>query len=166
MKLCSACFNDTEIIGIIDSINNEDICDILGIHSEHIYDTEKHSELIPYFESLLNIYTPISDMGNDFDMSKALHLKYDILKNWDIFKNNITHEQAYLILKNICNEKYAETPELFDNDVVIEEFYDDKYKMEHSLLKIYTWEEFTNNLIKNNRYHTNHFNEKILELFM
>ena len=165
MKLSSNCFNDSELKGIIDSINNEDICDIYGISSEHIYDTEKHSELIPYFESLIGVYTPTSESDIEIDKSKTLRLKYDILENWDIFKSDITHEKAYLILKNICHEKYAETPELFDDDIIIEELYDNNYKKNHSLLKIYTWAEFTNSLIKSNRYHTNHFNEEILKLF-
>lgn len=165
MRLCSNCFSDSEIRGIIDSIYNKDVCDILGIETEHIYDTSKHSELTPYFESLINIYTPLSESESDIDKSKSLSLKYDILDRWDIFKSNITQEQAYLVLKNICQEKYSATPELFDNDVIIEEFYDDEYKTKHSLLKTYSWENFTENLIKNNRYHTNHFNEKILELF-
>ena len=55
MKFCSDCFKDTEIKNIINSINNTDICDVLNKLSKHIYDTDKHDNLTPYFESLLDV---------------------------------------------------------------------------------------------------------------
>ena len=36
MKFCSECFNDTEIKGIIDKIDNEDICEVTNKQSKHI----------------------------------------------------------------------------------------------------------------------------------
>lgn len=165
MKFCSDCFKDSEIRDIIDSISNEDLCDILGTHSNHIYDTKKHSDLVPYFESLLNIYTPISEISADFDRAKALRLKYDLKENWDIFCSSCSHEHIYNLLKNVCAEKYEESPELFNEDVIIEEMLDESYKREYSLLKTYNWDDFTKSLIQNSRFHSSHLNLNILKQF-
>lgn len=165
MKFCSDCFKDSEIRNIIESISNEDCCDILGKRSTHVYDTVKHFDLVPYFESLLNIYTPISEIAETFDRAKAVKLKYDLLENWDIFCNSCSHEQIYNLLKNVCTEKYEESPKIFDDDVIIEEMFEDDYKQEFSLLKTYTWEDFTKNLIRNNRFHSSHLNLNILKQF-
>lgn len=164
MKFCSECFNDTEIKGIIDNINNEDICEVMNKRSTHIYDTTKHTALKEYFDELLSIYTPISELVQNIDKDKTVKVKYDLLNNeWDIFSNNCRHSDVYNILKSICPEKYEETPELFNDDVIIPELYDDKYKLEHSLLQNYTWEDFTNSIKCYNRFHSHHLKLDILK---
>ena len=67
MKFCSNCFNDTEIKNIINSINNTDVCDIHNVKSEHIYDTDKHDNLVPYFEALVDVYTVASESQIEID---------------------------------------------------------------------------------------------------
>ena len=135
MKFCSECFNDTEIKGVIDKIDNEDTCEVTNKKSKHIYDTTKHFVLKEYFDELLNIYTPISELAQNIDKGKTVKVKYDLLNGeWDIFSNKCQHSDVYKILKSICVEKYEETPELFNDDVIIQELYDEKYKLEHSLL--------------------------------
>ena len=164
MKFCSQCFNDTDIKSIIETINNQDICDITGTSSAHIYDTDKHKLLTGNFELLLNTYTPISELGDKFDKANAVKLKYDLSGgSWDIFNPVCKHTDVYNILKNVCSEKYNEARELFDEDVIIQEVYDVAYNKEHSLLKNYTWEDFTYSLKHNNRFHSSHLNLKILE---
>lgn len=163
MKFCSECFNDTEIKGVIDKIDNEDVCDITGKHSKHIYDTAKHVVLREYFDELLNIYTPISEIVQNIDKEKTVKIKYDLLNNdWDIFSSTCKHSDVYKIIKNICSERYEETPELFNEDVIIREIYDEKYKSQHSLLQNYTWEEFTNSIKCCNRFHSHHLKLDIL----
>jgi len=164
MKFCSECFNDTEIKGVIDNIDNEDICEVTNKKSKHIYDTEKHVVLKEYFDELLNIYTPISELVQNIDKDKTVKVKYDLLNsNWDIFSSKCEHSDVYKILTSICTEKYEETQELFNEDVIIQELYDEKYKSEHSLLQNYTWEDFTNSIKCCNRFHSHHLKLEILE---
>ena len=155
MKFCSDCFEDTEIKNIINSINNTDTCDVLNKKSEHIYDTDKHDNLTPYFESLLDVY----------DKANYIRLKYDLKYTWDIFESNCKPEIIHNIVKSICKEKYEETPDIFDEDIVILELYDEEYKKEQSLLRTNSWEDFKNSLIRDNRYHTNIFNTKLFEQY-
>lgn len=165
MKFCSNCFNDTEIKNIINSINNTDVCDIHNVKSEHIYDTDKHDNLVPYFEALVDVYTVASESQIEIDKAKYVRLKYDLLYNWKIFNDVCKPENVHNIVKSICKEKYEESPSLFDNDIVIEELFDLEYKKEYSLLKTYSWDDFKTSLIKNNRYHTNIFNKKLFEQY-
>lgn len=159
MKFCSNCFNDTEIKNIINSINNTDVCDIHNVKSEHIYDTDKHDNLVPYFEALVDVYTVASESQIEIDKAKYVRLKYDLLYNWKIFNDVCKPENVHNIVKSICKEKYEESPSLFDNDIVIEELFDLEYKKEYSLLKTYSWDDFKTSLIKNNKY------PKILKFF-
>lgn len=164
MKFCSDCFNDTEICNLIENIENDGICDITNKKSAHIYDSEKHYSLKAYFEDLLNVYTPISSIGDNIDKANSVKLKYDLLENnWNIFSNKCKHSDVYNILKNVCIEKYEEMPELFNEDVIIQEFYDEKYKLEHSLLKNYSWDDFTSSLKYYNRFHSKHLQLNILK---
>src|SRR5574344_541011 len=164
MKFCSECFNDTEICNLIENIENEDICDITNKKSAHIYDSEKHNFLKEYFEDLLNVYTPVSAIGSNIDKANAVKLKYDLLENnWNIFSDKCKHSDVYTILKNVCVEKYEEMPEIFNEDVIIQELYDEKYKIEHSLLKNYTWDDFTSSLKYYNRFHSKHLQLNILK---
>ena len=147
MKFCSNCFNDTEIKNIINSINNTDVCDIHNVKSEHIYDTDKHDNLVPYFEALVDVYTVASESQIEIDKAKYVRLKYDLLYNWKIFNDVCKPENVHNIVKSICKEKYEESPSLFDNDIVIEELFDLEYKKEYSLLKTYSWDDFKTSLI-------------------
>ena len=163
MKFCSDCFNDTEIINVINKIDNEGTCEVTGKTSKHVYDTSEHTFLKGYFDELLNIYTPVSELVQKFDKKDTLKIKYDLLSNnWNIFNDNCKHSDVYKILKSICPERYEESPELFNGDVIIPELYDEKYKAEHSLLKIHTWEEFIYSIKCCNRYHSHHLNLDIL----
>lgn len=165
MKFCSDCFKDTEIKNIINSINNIDICDVLNKKSEHVYDTDKHDNLTPYFESLLDVYTPISECKIKIDKSCFVHLKDDLKSTWDIFDSNCKPDIIDNIVKSICKEKYEENPGIFDEDIIIQELYDEEYKKEQSILRTNSWEEFKNSLIKSNRYHTSTFNTNLFEQY-
>ena len=62
MILCEHCFNDKEIASIIcaTSTSNMGECPVCHHREGHLYDTSKQSELTPYFEELLSIYTPVT----------------------------------------------------------------------------------------------------------
>ena len=165
MKFCCDCFKDSEIRNIIESINNKDTCDIFNKQSDHIYDTEKHDSLIHNFEALLDVYTPFCNTKFSNDESKAVKIKNDILERWDIFSNKCNAENVYEIIKSICAKKYTENPELFDDNVIIEELFNDGCKQECSLLRNNSWDDFRENIIYHNRFHTTFFNTSVFKKF-
>lgn len=165
MKFCSDCFKDSEIRNIIEGINNKGKCEILKIKSDHIYDTDVHTELTPYFDALLEVYYPVALCNPSIDSSNSVYLKYDLNQTWDIFNDNCKSNNIYKIIKSICKDRYAKTPQLFDEGIVIKDLYDESYRKSHSLLLTDSWNSFKDNLIRSNRYHSNSFNTNLFEKY-
>ena len=164
MKISSECFLDSELKAIVESVGSSGICDVLLIPSKHVYDTDLDHTLAEYLEELVNIYTPL----NQCKFAQApqnITLAEEIYSEWNLFSPECSTTQIASILKAICAGKYDQTPELFDNPVVLEERYDSRYKVEHSLLGTTTWENFTKHLTQHNRYHSSFFNTKLFEKF-
>lgn len=164
MKISSECFLDSELKAIVESVGCRGTCDVLQISSEHVYDTDSDHTLAEYFEELINIYTPLNQ-SKFTPVSKNITLAKEIYSEWNIFSSKCTVDHISFILKGICANKYNQTPEMFENPVVLEERYDPLYKQEHSLLKTNTWEDFTKHLIQHNRYHSSDFNTKLFKKF-
>lgn len=165
MKICVDCFADSEIQNIVNSIDNSDTCDVLHRYSSHVYDTEKHMALVPYFEALVSIYTPAKSSKYQEKVSAFLPLGQELQKRWNIFSSCCDETIIDVIIKNICKEKYEETPDLFEEVVGLDECYDSVYCEKHSLLKTHSWDDFKDHLIICNRYHTSHFNTDIFKHF-
>lgn len=87
-----------------------------------------------------------------------------MLNSWNIF-NNLSANQIYTLIINICKDKFAEFPKLFDNPIGIAELHDSKYLATDCLLRTNSWEDFVKALKMENRFHTNHINTDILEIF-
>lgn len=165
MKFCSDCFNDSEIKSIINSIDNHDICDVLNKESDHVYDTTKHTVLTNYFDTLIELYTPASECKTEIDENDYVKLKYDLKDTWGIFDSNCSHRNVHNIVKSICEDKYNESKQIFNDNIVIEELHDINYKKEHSLLSGYSWDDFCESLKKRNRFHTSIFNTKLFSQY-
>lgn len=163
MICCEKCFKDIEIKAIIKGINNIGKCETCNKRNVYIYNTEHNDELVDNFNELLEIYTPITSLPDDFPREKANLLKDELADRWQIF--NIDKEKIYTLVRNICNEKYAEIPELFDSPISIISLYQTEYLEENSILKTYKWEHFVDEIKTVNRFHTNHINTKVLEKF-
>ena len=163
MKFCSECFADVELKRLVDSIENEGVCDVFGKESTHIYDTSKHDKLKEYFEDLLNVYTSASAIDIDITKAKPTTLGEDLInRNWGIFDSACNSQNIYDIIKSVCLEKYEESPEIFDAPVVIQELYNDNYRRTHTLLRDSTWDDFANSLKYQNRFHSNYLNTSVL----
>jgi len=164
MICCNKCFCDSELKPYIESLGQKGNCPICGNSDIYIYDTEKNSELVGYFDEFVSIYSPAKSLPSTFPMAETRLLKDELLSNWTIF-NKLNATNVYKIITSICNEKYQQIPELFDYPVGIAELYNPEYLNEHSLLRTNSWEDFVTALKKQNRFHTNHINLKILERF-
>ena len=165
MKICADCFADSEIQNIVNSIDNSDTCDVLHTHSAHVYDTDKHTDLVPYFEALISIYTPAKSSKYQGKVSDFLPIRQELQDRWHMFSSCCDEKIIDAIIKNICKDKYEDSPELFEEVVGLDEGYDFAYREKHSLLKTHSWDEFKNHLITCNRYHTSHFNTDIFKHF-
>lgn len=166
MIFCEHCFNDKEVASIICAISASNIgeCPVCHHREGHLYDTSIQSELTPYFEELLNIYTPSTMLPNDYPKAETRSLIDDLRDRWNIF-SEIPRTQIYEILKSVCSEFYANAPELFDGTVGIPELYDSVYLMDHALLKNNNWDSFVTEIKTKNRYHSKLINFDILEKY-
>ncbi len=165
MIFCVDCFNDTEIIGIIESLGQKGKCQVCGSTNVYIYDTNKNSLLSEKFDEFLDIYIPVSQLPATYPKSELNNLKYELLYKWNIFNNAIGLSNVYEIITCTCYEKYKHSPELFDSSVGIAEFYNKEYLSEKSLLRTNQWEDFVKSVKTQNRFHTKLINLSILERF-
>lgn len=71
MKICSKCFNDTDIANRILSLKKEDICDI-HLADELIFDTETDDQLAIKTDitRLLDLYRPV-DINEHLNSSES-----------------------------------------------------------------------------------------------
>ena len=166
MIFCEHCFNDKEVASIICAISASNIgeCPVCHHREGHLYDTSIQSELTPYFEELLNIYTPSTMLPDAYPKAETRSLIDDLRDRWNIF-SEIPRTQIYEILKSVCSESYANVPELFDGTVGIPELYDSAYLKDHALLKNNNWDSFVTEIKTKNRYHSKLINFDILEKY-
>ena len=166
MIFCEHCFRDKEIASIISAVSASNLgeCPVCHHKDSHLYDTFSHNELSPYFEELLNIYVPSSELPNTYPKADTLPLIDEIQDRWRIFAD-IPQEQIYKILTSICSEMVVNAPELFEGTVGIPELYDRTYLMDHALLKNNNWDVFVDEIKTQNRYHSKQINFDILEKY-
>lgn len=166
MIFCEHCFRDKEIALIICAVSasNTGECPVCHHREGHLYDTNIQNDLTPYFEELLNIYTPSTTLPDTYPKAETRSLIDDLKDRWSIFAE-IPRTQIYEILKSICGELYVSVPELFDGTVGIPELYDSTYLKNHSLLKNNDWDAFVKEIKTKNRYHSKLINFDILEKY-
>ena len=166
MIFCDHCFTDKEIASIICAVSATNVgeCPVCHYRNGRLYDTSIQNELTPYFEELLNIYTPSTMLPDTYPRAETRSLIDDLKDRWNIF-SNITRTQTYEILRSVCKELYANAPELFDGTVGIPELYDSVYLQDHALLKNNNWDAFVTEIKTKNRYHSKIINFEILKKY-
>lgn len=161
MHCCEKCFKDPEIKAIICGNNKRGKCDFCHRENVYICELENEDNLRANFESLFNIYTPIDEIGYDYPKEKADLLKNILCSQWSIF--HLDPDSVYKFLITLLPERYSEQPELFDKPVGISGSMDESYLKKYSMLGIYQWEDFVEEIKKENRFHTNIINKDILK---
>ena len=166
MIFCEHCFRDKEVASIIRSVSTGIVgtCPTCQKRNAYLYDTATQSELTPYFEELLNIYSPASALPETYPKAERRSLIDDLSERWDIFAD-IPRSKIYDILTAICHDLYSDIPELFDGTIGIPELYDSDYLKEHALLKNNDWDAFVNEIKTKNRFHSKLINFEILEKY-
>ncbi len=93
MIFCEHCFNDKEVASIICAISASNIgeCPVCHHREGHLYDTSIQSELTPYFEELLNIYTPSTMLPDAYPKAETRSLIDDLRDRWNIFQRFQEH---------------------------------------------------------------------------
>lgn len=166
MKFCSKCLRDTELQPIVEGLGQlEGSCPICNSRRVYIYDTDVNTVLTGYFEDLLEIYTPADMLPPGFPAIEKKLLITELTERWHIFDDRLSSTDVYNIIKAVCSEKYADSPNLFNAPVGIAELADVAFLEEHSLLRTNTWDDFVDSLKNQNRFHTNHINLSILERY-
>ncbi|WP_239004729.1 RES family NAD+ phosphorylase [Paenibacillus tepidiphilus] len=115
------------------------------------------------FETLLSAYTPVSSLPEEFPRGNLSLLKHELHDSWNIF--NLDPNTIYSLVTCICRERYRSIPELFDAPIGILQSEQRSYLDENSLLKTYHWEDFVEAIKTQNRFHTDHLNEEVLQIF-
>lgn len=164
MNCCVRCFKDAEIIDIIKNRKTKGNCDFCGSKNISIYQLDADSTLADMFGELLDIYTTASSLPASFPKENRDLLKNIFYNKWSIF--NLAPDSIYRLLTSICHEKYADQPELFDQPVGILESQDKDYLNEFSIIGNYQWHDFIKFIKYINRFHTDHINKNVLNLFI
>lgn len=168
MFCCSNCFADSEIKAIIDgpkpqgrTIGN---CDYCGSRNVSLYEIGKDRTIEELFDSIFDIYSPISDLPNDFPRAHTDLMKNILSHNWRLF--NLKPDGIYRLITALCANRYAEQPELFDGPVGIRQFNDKAYLEENSILQNYCWSDFVEGIKRKNRFHSDYINLDKLLVFL
>ena len=152
MKIGSNCFSDKTFKSIVDSLHNVGTCEITNLRNQNIYDSNIDEELLPYFEQILDLFTPVSSVKHIQGVEKYSASLYDILEKWNMF--SVSSSDIETILKAICHAKLDENPQIFTENVIISGFLNEKYMNQYAILKKYSWKEFCDDIKYHNRFHS------------
>lgn len=164
MFCCEKCFKDTEIKAIIKAGQQKGKCEFCGSEDVYICNLENNEYLKDNFEQLLDVYTPITDIGKEYPRERLDLLKNILSSHWNIF--NLNTDEIYRFLRALLPEKYEEQSELFDSPVGISGSIKEEYMIEYSILGTYQWEDFVKEIKENNRFHTNIINKEKLRTIL
>ncbi|WP_110955806.1 RES family NAD+ phosphorylase [Anaerosinus massiliensis] len=164
MIFCNKCFKDSEIAGTITRLNKVGKCTTCGHDNVFLYDTDVDKELADLFDELISIYTPSNSLPENYPKADLKLLTEELKNTWDIY-NGLNKSQIYEMITNICKEKYADSPQLFDGLIGISAYKDQDYLKENAILPTNIWRDFVNDLKNKNRFYTKHINTKNLEVF-
>jgi len=167
MFCCSNCFADSEIKAIINGNKVDGDCDFCGSRNIRVYEIGGDPTLTELFDGLLDVYSPVSELPEDFP-SKQTGMMKDILShNWRIFNNNnLEPDKIHQLITEICSDRYRAQPVLFDNPVGIRQSQDSEYLEENSILKNNRWDDFVTGIKRKNRFHSDFINKDKLYLFL
>lgn len=158
------CFRDIELRSIIGHPNIKGICGITGEIDVAVYDTDEDNIIKDYISEILNIYSPASDLPNDFPIENLNYIEHILFEEWEIF--NTSRENIKCIIIEICKDIYTQDSLLFTEKVGMEKLCDSEFLRRNSLLRESSWEKFMSSIKNINRFHSNHINLELLNEFL
>ncbi len=164
MLIGISCFRDIEFCSIIESQNKKGTCEITRETDIPVYDVDTDDILKDYISEILNIYSPASDLPNNFSIENLNYIEHILYEEWTIF--NTSKENIKRIILEICKDVYTPDSLLFTEKVGMEKICDSEFLRKNSLLRESSWESFMSSIKNINRFHSNHINLELLnELF-
>lgn len=163
MLISQNCFFDTEIKSIIHSLGKKMKCDICGAVDYCIDSKENNDEweqIKDYLVQIREIYSEENILPKDFPESKKSNFAYIFSKEWRVVNNDLSEKQVTDVLKAFFDDDFDEKAK-FGNRLVI----DGNYLKENAILRDSSWDDFVQSLKHKNRFHSNFFNERVLERF-
>lgn len=162
MKIGFECFSENVFISMVKSLKNVNKCDVTNTENTFVYETEKNTELGPYFEQILEVFTPIK-YSKDYQYKDAKFIE-DYIAEWNIF--NVAKSDIKRIIVAICKNSNVENNELFNEKVFIQAIHNTNYMEENCILKGFSWDDFCNDIKFSNRFHTNEVNLEQLGILL
>jgi hypothetical protein len=164
MYCCINCFKDAQIKAIIEGYKSIDNCDFCGEKNAYVYQIGTDTAISEPFDGLLDVYSAVASLPDTFPKDNTDLIKNILYNKWNIF--NVEPDRIYRLITSICHEKYGERPELFDTPVGIAKSQDQNYLEEKAIIKNYSWADFVVSIKQKNRFHTDHMNKGVLDLFI
>lgn len=160
MQIGLECFTDEQLSSMIASGARYGDCEIQHKKGCVVYDTKEDFYLKEYLEEILNVFTVAKYLRVD-DSDKRVDYLKNFLARWKIF--SVDENGIQQMIKAICNERYRDEPELFDEKVTIREFFSADEMEQQCILKTYSWDDFCYNIKHVNRFHSQQVNFKQLK---
>ncbi|WP_443596560.1 hypothetical protein [Agathobacter sp.] len=155
MQIGSECFKDEQLCYIIESAQKLGRCDITGRDNCFVYDTDNDFYLKEYIEELIDVFTVAKYMGVDEADDRVAYIS-TFLCSWNVF--SVGADMIREIIREICQQRYHDEPELFDEKVTIRELFSSDEMEQKCILKTYSWSDFCYNIKHVNRFHSQQFN--------
>lgn len=163
MQIGSECFKDEQLCYMIESAQKLGRCDITGRDNCFVYDTDKDFYLKEYIEELIDVFTVAKYMGVDEADDRVAYIS-TFLCSWNVF--SVDADRIREIIRAICQQRYNDEPELFDEKVTIRELFSSDEMEQKCILKTYSWSDFCYNIKHVNRFHSQQFNLKQLKILL
>lgn len=161
------CFVDEEIRLMIQNDGETGDCDYTGEQNVIGYNTDNDNreyDLGDNLSEILNVYTPESELPQEYPEKSLNTLDKVLLNDWRLF--NLSQEKIIPVVKELCKNTIPEDSLIYSQRIGIENICDSTYMQKTCLTKEYNWEVFTNSIKNENRFHSNQLNLEILkELF-
>lgn len=164
MFCCSNCFADAEIKAIINGNKTTGNCDFCSSENAYVYDLDKDRTIAELFDGLLDTYTPVANLPDNFPKDSTDLLKNILYHVWNIFA--VRPDRIYRLITSICADRYNEQPALFDGPIGILQSQDQDYLKQNTILKNHCWDDFVEAIKHRNRFHSNYINKEVLYTFL
>lgn len=185
MIFCEKCFsNQAEIQGMIKTLNEQGTCPTCSskkvyiCNTECVVQTKEDAEqaiarkdtlegIKNIFKEILSIYSLKEDLPLDYPKGQLEVLHSSLFYKWNIFnKNKITPVDVREIVLSLLPDKYNENPDLFDGLVGVKELSPSLFDPELMIITDNDWNQFTETIKYENRFHSQQINLENLNFFL
>ncbi|MDR2899707.1 MAG: RES family NAD+ phosphorylase [Clostridiales bacterium] len=158
MKCCVECFNDVHIRNTIEKQGQVGDCDYCSHRNVAVYDISMTpNPIADAIVGLVQAYS-VSDLQDSKPLKVALH------DDWDIFSAGVATIQT--LVMDLCNSVIAPFSDVYTENVVISQLYDDDFLNEFGVIGGLTWGQFSESIKYENRFHSGMFNADAFASFL